>query len=127
MAMTSRRAGFTLVSVMVAIVLLSVGIMALARTQFMVVRVTRQENSRSQALQLATMYLEEVRARDAWSLANEGPSTIDSTGAINVNGVFTRQLTVSQLGTQLLRVQLSVTPRMANPVRIETMIFRVSQ
>ncbi len=125
--MTTSRQGFTLISVMVALVLLSVGIMALARTQFMVVRVTRQENARSQALQLATMYLEEVRARDAWSLSSEGPSTIDSTGVVNASGTFTRQLTVTPMGSQLLRVQLAITPRRASPVRIETMIFRVSQ
>jgi type IV pilus modification protein PilV len=121
------RQGFSLISVMVALVLLSVGIMALARTQFMVVRVTRQESARSQALQLATAYLEEVRARDAWSLASEAPATIDSTGALAANGPFTRELTVTPMGTQLLRVQLSVTPRLASPIQFETMIFRVSQ
>ncbi len=125
--MSARRAGFTLVSVMVAILLLSVGIMALAQTQFLVVKVTRQEAARSQALQLATTYLEEVRARNAWLLTNEGPSLIDSLGTVNANGTFTRQLTVTPQGTQLLRVQLAVTPRLGNPVILQTMIFRVSQ
>jgi Tfp pilus assembly protein PilV len=123
----SRRGGFTLISVLAAITLLSIGIMALARLQFTITRVAREENSRTTALQLATSYLEEIRARDPWTLANEGPLAIDSTGTVNPSGTYARQLTISNLGTQLLRVSVAVTPAQARPVTLETMIFRVSR
>ena len=125
--MSARRAGFTLISVLVAITLLSVGIMALARMQFTIVRVTREESSRTMALQLATTYLEEVRSRDPWTLSTEAATAIDSTGAVNAAGTFTRQLTVTNLGTQLLRVTVAVTPRDARAISLQTMIFRVSR
>ena len=125
--MTARRAGFTLISVLVAITLLSIGIMALARMQFTITRVTREESSRTMALQLATTYLEEVRSRDPWTLSTEAATAIDSTGAVNAAGAFTRQLTVTNLGTQLLRVTVAVTPREARAISLQTMIFRVSR
>lgn len=127
MAVTARRAGFTLISVLVAITLLSIGIMALARMQFTITRVTREESSRTMALQLATTYLEEVRSRDPWTLSTEAATAIDSTGAVNAAGAFTRQLTVTNLGTQLLRVTVAVTPREARTISLQTMIFRVSR
>jgi type IV pilus modification protein PilV len=127
MAVRPRRAGFTLISVLVAITLLSIGIMALARMQFTITRVTREESSRTMALQLATTYLEMVRTRDPWTVSSEAATAIDSTGVVAAGGTFTRQLTVVNLGTQLLRVTVAVTPRQARPVYLQTMIFRVSR
>jgi Tfp pilus assembly protein PilV len=125
--MNTQRTGFTLISVLFALTLLSIGIMALARLQFTITRVAREESSRTTALQLAASYLEEVRARDPWSLANEGPHPVDSTGIVNAGGTFTRQLIVGSINPQLLRVRVAVTPTQARPVTLETMIFRAAR
>jgi type IV pilus assembly protein PilV len=125
MAMKQRE-GFTLISVLVAVVLLSTGIMALARSMWYVAKVTRTENQRTQALELATQYMEELRERDPWGLVNEGPTTIDTLGAVNANGTFTRQVAVTNEGTQLVRVTLTVTPRSSRPLVLRTLIFKVS-
>jgi type IV pilus assembly protein PilV len=131
MAMKQRE-GFTLVSVIVAVMLLSVGIMALANAQFYAVRRASLENQKTLAIQLLSAYAEEIRSRDPWTLANEGPVTIDSTGAVNAQGKFVRRLVVSDEAAQLLRAQLWVVPIRANAaaargdtVRLETMIFKV--
>lgn len=122
-----NRQGFTLISVIIALVLLSVGIMAMANSMFYVTQRTRIEIQRTQALELASQYLEEVRARDPWTLVSEASAIIDSTGAVNAQGTFTRLLTVSDMGVQLLRVVLVVTPRNNDrPIRLTTMIFKVT-
>lgn len=125
-----QREGFTLISVMVAVVLLSIGVMSLAKTQFMIAKVTNRQNQREQALELASEYLEEVRARDPWGLTNEATAAIDSTGAVNSAGKFTRTMTVADQGTQLESVRLVVRPRYGvsmDSVVINTMIFKVSR
>jgi type IV pilus assembly protein PilV len=125
-----QRDGFTLLSVMVAMVLLSIGVMALAKTQFMVAAVTNQQSQKEQALQLASAYLEEVRSRDPWGLATEALATIDSTGAVNSAGKFTRAMTVADVGSQLESIQLTVTPKFGVHTRsvvINTFIFKVAR
>ena len=124
---TQNRKGFTLISVIIAIVLLSVGIMAMANTMYWATKRTRMEIQRTQALELASQYIEEVRARDPWTLANEAATIIDSTGAANAQGTFTRQMTVTDEGSQLVRVVLVLTPRNNDrPIRLTTLIFKVS-
>jgi type IV pilus assembly protein PilV len=121
-----QRDGFTLVSVLVAVVLLSSGIMALANSMYYVSKVTRRENQRTQALQLATQYMEVLRERDPWTLTSEAATTIDSLGVVNANGAFTRQVTVTNENAQLLRIVLVVTPRNAAPMRLTTLIYKVT-
>jgi type IV pilus assembly protein PilV len=121
------RDGFTLISVLVAVMLLSVGIMALAGSQLYAVRTARIESARTQTIQLLSAYAEEVRARDPWSLADEGPTAVDETGTPNGAGNFRRLLQVSDEGTQLLRARLSMWTLQGDTVRIETLIFKVVQ
>ena len=123
----SRRDGFTLISVIIAITLLSVGVMALAGAQYTAVRQTRLELQRTQAIQLVSAYAEEIRARNPWTLTNEGPVSIDSTGAVNAAGRYTRRVVVTDEGSQLLRAVITVQPRNAKVVRIETLIFKGGQ
>jgi Tfp pilus assembly protein PilV len=123
----TRRDGFTLISVMVAITLLSVGVLALASAQFTAVRQARIELQRTQAIQLVSAYAEEIRARNPWTLTNEGPIAIDSTGAVNAQGTFTRRVVVTEEGTQLMRAVITVQPRASKAVKIETLIFKVGQ
>jgi Tfp pilus assembly protein PilV len=121
-----NRDGFTLISVIIAVTLLSVGILALANSMYHVVRVTRIENQRTHALQIATLYMEEVRSRNPWTLASEGPTMVDSLGTANASGTFTRQMTVTSENAQLVRVVLTVTPRgTTRHIRLTTLIFKV--
>lgn len=122
-----RRDGFTLISVLIAITLLSIGVMALASAQYTAVRQTRLELQRTQAIQLVSAYAEEVRARNPWTLTNEGPIAIDSTGAVNPAGTYTRRVVVTDEGSLLLRAVITIQPRNAKPVRVETLIFKGGQ
>lgn len=120
------RAGFTLVSVIIAMVLLNVGVLALAGAMQVSMRVVNTENTRNTALQLARSYLEQVRGRNPDLLTTEPTTRIDETGAVNVNGRYQRTLTVAALtDTTLIRVRVDVASLSgARPVSMETLVFR---
>lgn len=120
------RAGFTLISVIIAMVLLSVGVLALAGATQVSMRVVNTENLRNASLQLARSYLEQVRGRDPDLIVTESATRIDETGATNPAGRFTRTLTVSAMtDTTLIRVRVDVASLAGTrPVSMETLVFR---
>ncbi len=73
-----RVAGFSLVEVLVAVVLLSIGLLGLAKLQFWGVRHTGSAYFRTQATQIANEMAERLRANpggvaaDAYALNNDG-------------------------------------------------------
>jgi prepilin-type N-terminal cleavage/methylation domain-containing protein len=78
------RSGFTLVEVLVAVTILSVGVVALAGTAGTVTRMVGRGKVDTRAAQLATLKLDSLRLR-AYSttprctaLANGGPDAIDN-------------------------------------------------
>jgi type IV pilus assembly protein PilV len=124
--MRTNESGFSLVSVLIALTILSVGIMALTRTNFVVLRAQREAASRTTAVAVARAYLEELRGRDAATLASESPVSVDEKGKTDATGVYTRSVEViDQRPTlSLKRVTVTVTgPRIGAPVRLVTNAF----
>jgi Tfp pilus assembly protein PilV len=120
----TREAGFTLVSVILAVVILSIGIMALGRSQAMLVRAQATSASRNIALSVARNYIEEVRSRTTVP-ASEGAVAVDETGTAVADGKYMRSLTVSDLGDDLYEATCNVTyPRGQQPIQIVTLIYR---
>jgi len=119
-----HEAGFTLVSVIMAVVILSIGIMALGRSQAMLVRAQAVSAHRDVALGIARNYIEEVRSRTAVP-ASEGAVAVDETGTLAGGGKYRRSLAVSALGDGLYEATCSVDyPRGQQPVTIITLIYR---
>lgn len=119
------RAGFSLVSVMVAVVILVVGLLALARAQTALAASQGTAAVRNRAVDLARAYMEQVRARPPATLAAEGATRVDSLGLPAADGTYTRTLLVEQQATNLLQVRVRVDyPRARTPVEIATLIFR---
>lgn len=126
---SSRRSqgGFTLVSVIVAIVILSTGLLALARAQALLVASQGNTANRSIALTIARDYMEVMRSRNPWTIASEAATTVDARGTADVNGKYTRAVTVTVVQGNLIQVNLTVNyPRAVNPVQIVTLIYRSS-
>lgn len=124
-----RRAegGFTLISVIVAIVILSTGLLALARAQAMLVKSQGTTANRSIALTIARDYMEVMRSRDPWTIASEAGATVDARGTPDVNGKYTRAVAVTVVQANLVQVRITVVyPRGVNPVDIITLIYRSS-
>jgi Tfp pilus assembly protein PilV len=118
------RAGFALLSVMVAVVLLATGVMAIGAANTVRIRTQTQSTSRSAALNVARSYLENVRG-DPWSIATESATRVNSEGLPDAAGAFTRQLLVTVERTNLLRLEVTVTgPGTAAPIRLMTNAYR---
>jgi type IV pilus assembly protein PilV len=127
MTQTRNTRGFTLVSVLVALLILTIGLLALAKAQAQLVSTQGDTANRSTALTIARGYTEVLRSRDPWTLASEPVTAVDDQGQLAVNGAFTRATTVTVLQNNLLQVQVDVTyPRGQLPVNILTMIYRGS-
>ena len=120
----NNEAGFTLISVIIAVVILSIGILALGRSQAMLIRAQATTAERNVALGIARNYVEEVRSRTAIP-ASEGVVLVDETGTAAAGGPYRRSLDVADLGSDLYRATCNVTfPRGAQPVQIITLIYR---
>lgn len=118
------EAGFTLISVIMAVVILSIGIMALGRSQAMLVRAQATSAQRDVALGIARNYIEEVRSRTAIPIS-EGAVAVDETGTATAGGYYGRSLSIADLGNDLYEATCNVTyPRGPQPVQIVTLIYR---
>ena len=101
--------GFSLLSVLVAIVLTSVALLALAGVGLTTQSVRTVAHQRSVATTLAAAYLEEVKGRDPGTLASETPVKIDEIGNDNPNGPFERELVVESLTDWASRITVRIT------------------
>jgi type IV pilus assembly protein PilV len=117
--------GFTLISVLIAIVMLSVGLVALSRSQTVMMSIQNRLANGTTALGIARTYLEQVRGRDPWTLATEAATTVDELGLPSPNGQYTRAMTVTLDANNLVRATISVTyPKQPAPVQLVTLIYR---
>jgi type IV pilus assembly protein PilV len=116
--------GFSLISVLVAITILAVGLMALARTQALLARTEGATAYRATALAIAKGYVEELRSRDAGTLGSEAAVPVDRLGEPAAGGPFSRATVVSNDAPNLRRVTVRVDyPRSAQPIELVTLIF----
>lgn len=120
-----NRHGFALLSIMVAVVLLATGVMAIGAANTTRMRYQTTATSRSAALTLARTYLENVRARDPWSVVPESLAAVDGTGTVTPAGEFTRRLIVTTISANLIRIQVVVTaPRLPSAIVLTTNLYR---
>jgi Tfp pilus assembly protein PilV len=118
------RNGFTLISVLIAITLLSVGLMALSKLGARVAATQSDAANRSTAVSIARSYLEQVRARDASTIINEAAQAVNAAGQPTAGGVYTRQLVVNDIRTNVRQVRVLVNfPRGTQPIELKTLIF----
>lgn len=124
-ACRTREAGFTLVSVLVAVMLLGIGVIAVTRAQSMALRGQTQATLRGTALAVARTRMEQVRAADPYALADEPPVHVDAAGRPAADGPFVRSVDVTERERSLLQVDVRVAfPRGAAPVVLSTLVYR---
>lgn len=125
LAVVRRRHGFTIVSVMMAIILLAVGLLSLAGANAQTITMQTLSQNRTSAIAIARGYLEHVRTRDPWSIVSESAVSLNSDGQVASGGAFVRTLTVTTVRTNLIRIVVDVRyPRGAQPVQLTTSFFR---
>ena len=90
----SCEGGFTIVSALIAVVLLSIAVVALSGTTVYMLSLQTEASTRSTAAGLAAGYMEVVKTRDTSTLASESAANVDELGAISASGKFIRELIV---------------------------------
>lgn len=120
--------GFTLISVIIATVMLSIGLLALARTQTALVSTQASLQRRTAALGIAQAYLDEKRSGDLWALASEPAASVDEHGVPSANGPYSRSTSVADVVAgkdEFIQLVVSVGfPGSPNPVQLVTLIYR---
>jgi Tfp pilus assembly protein PilV len=86
--------GFGMVSVLVAIVLLAIGVVAISASSAYMVSLQTDAAERARATSIAVAYMEEVKMRVPQTLASEDTVAVSETGAAAAGGAFLRTLTV---------------------------------
>jgi len=119
-----RESGFTLISVLIAMVLLSVGIMALSRAGGEVIAARTTASIKVNALAIARAHIERIRAQPPQDVKAESPVRVDEAGVMNSAGPYTRSVIVDALDPTLIRVKVLVDfPRATQPVELVTLIY----
>ena len=105
-------------------VLLTVGILALMRTNGEIIQGFATTGVRTTALSVARAYLEELRTRDPSTLTDESAVTVNDAGVADVNGNFSRSIAVTSPESNLRQVIVTVNyPRANRPIELITLIF----
>lgn len=120
-----NQRGFTLISVLIAVVILAIGLSALARTQALLVATQTNVNYRSVALSIAESNIERLRSTDPWTIVAEPPTEVTERGIPVPGSPFIRSSTVAVIGPNLIQLDVSVAyPRGTNAIQLGTLIYR---
>lgn len=92
--MTDGRGGFSILSVLIAVVLMGVGVAAVSSTSVYLLSLRTESTVRSTATGLAVTYMEEVKTRPTAGLASESAVNINQQGQTDPDGSFTREMVV---------------------------------
>ena len=120
----TNETGFTLISVMIALIILTIGIAAMSRTGFMTQQAHTAAAARTTALEIATAYMEDLRSRAPGTLDTESPVMVDPAGQLNPSGPYTRSVVVQVLAKNLKQVTVRVlAPQLKNALELVTLVF----
>lgn len=119
------RRGFTLVSMIVALVLLGVGVGALARSSAETVKAQNVAQNRTNAIAIGRAFVETLRTRDPWLMQSLAAENVDADGAASGSGLYSRALDMVIERQNLVRLTVTVKyPRMTTPVVLTTFLYR---
>ena len=120
-----HRVGFTIVSLLMAIILLTVGMMSLAGANAQTINMQTLSQNRTNAISIARAHMEQVRTRDPWSIVSESAETLNGDGQASPSGAFVRSLVVTVTRQNLIKIVVIVQyPRGSQPVQLTTSFFR---
>lgn len=122
---SAPRRGFTLVSMIVAVILLAVGLSSLASANASTIKLQTLAQNRTNAIAIARGHLEQVRTRDPWLVQTESAVRLGAEGTPESNGPYVRTMTVTEARQNLVKIEVKVDyPRATTPVLLTTLLFR---
>lgn len=121
--LASRRiAGFTLLEVLIAVLIFSFGMLGLAALQTFSIRTNQSANMRSQAVVLANMAMDNMRANrsNLVSYYADGYASFSCTGTPTTSSIAARdrEVWLQQLACQLPEARGAIAPINANEVAV---------
>ncbi len=122
-AVRRSDAGAGLVGVIVAMVLLSVGVLSVSSALTQSLAMQTITDQRTSALSIARAKMEDIRAMAPEDVIAESVASVNEYGVPDVNGVFTLEVTIGDPGRNLLSVTVIVTAPRSNPIQLVTWIY----
>ena len=116
-------AGFGMVGVIVALILLSVGVLSVSNVLTQSLGMQTVSDQRNSALYIAQTAMEGQRALDPLTLASLAQIAVDADGVPDPGGVFTREVVVDSVAPNLIGVTVVVTAPRSSPIRLETWVY----
>lgn len=116
-------AGFGLVGVLVALILLSIGVLSVSNVLTQSISMQTVSSQRTQALYIAQTTMEGIRAMDPLTVTAQAAIAVNEDGVADVNGIYTREVTLGTPGRNLIEVTVIVTAPRSNPIRLVTWIY----
>ncbi len=125
--MAMNRRGFTLISVMIAVVILAIGVLALSRTLTGAMAANTKAGLRTVALDIARQRMEFLRSQrpaDMGDFAEPSGVDVNEEGRPVTGGKYRRVVVVSDVRTSLVSVTVRVTyPNGSTPVELVTYVY----
>jgi len=122
----SRR-GFTLISVMIAVVILAVGVLALSRTLTSAMQMNTRAGMRTIALDIARQRMEFLRAQPPATMADFAEATpvdVNEQGLPVSGGKYHRSVLIADVRSNLISVIVRVSyPNGTTPVELVTYVY----
>lgn len=116
-------AGYSIIGVLVALTLLSVGVLSVSNVLTQSVAMQTVGSQRTQALYIAQTAMEGIRAMDPLTIAAVSEQTVDEAGRPDANGKYTREVTIFDPGRNLIGVNVIVTAPGTEPIILTTWIY----
>ena len=122
-----NKRGFTLISVMIAIVIMAVGVLALSKTLTGAMQATTRAGLRTVALDIARQRMEFLRGQrpqDMVDFAEAGGTDVNETGLAVSGGKYRRTVVVADVRANLVSVTVRVAyPNGTTPVELITYVY----
>ena len=124
-ALTGQRpdSGFGMISVLVAIVLISVGALSLSQVLTQSVAMQTIISMRTTGLDIARGAMEAVKGQDPLTLTSQAAVRVNDRGELDSNGAFTLEITVTSVSLHLDEVTVIVLTPRSNPIELVTWIY----
>ena len=131
--MTRRRArqnprrstaGYTLIGVLVAIIVVTVGLTAILSAQVNATTMQRSSGLQTTSVEIARTYMETLKSKNPTSIVVESDVRVDATGAPSATGDYYRSVALEPGGDGLKKVTVSVTyPGGRRAVELVTLLY----
>lgn len=116
-------AGFSIVAVLVALILLSIGVLSVSNVLTQSVSMHTMGNQRTQAMYIAQTTMEGIRGMDPLAISAVAAHQVNEAGQADANGIYTREVTLFDAGRHLQGVNVIISAPRVETITLTTWIY----